>query len=939
MRDSSTVETSAILSRLNELEPALYCRALEVRDAAATKLARVVEVFPHYTAHDITHKSRVLEIAHWLAGSELIKQLNAQELFVLSAAIFLHDVGMAVAPAERVQIQESTDYISFRQSVDLNDNDAFAEWIRRDHHRRSSQVVLNFQDVDLNIRDTALAHATSLLCHSHGERDLEDFNKYDPYFAYGTSSTTICLPLLGVILRLSDLLHVTSDRTPPAVIPFVRLESEKSREEWQKHLSTVGVARLPSGKVRLSAICDSPDTHRSLLRLCDYINDEFKFANRVVSKLMADGRCNCELACDQVQPNITASGYEPWLDLVFQVDKEGIIRLVTGERLYPSRSAAVYELLMNAVDASRQLAISGGESPDIDIVFSSSDRTLSVSDCGVGMNKEDIEKFLLRIGKCIYKSEIYDQRYGTEGRIDAISEFGIGFASCFLVSDHVVLETKRKDSEGYVLDLYDLMGFAAARRSSRKTTGTKVTLHLHETAIEETRSLVKSLRGKCPHLEMRLNVDIDGQSETIKARESCVDDSVLLRPYFFENGIRLVGEHRHLSKAVDSVNGCLRLVCHDESGVVVPGGLSQYKMTGRSSRHISQLGFKIPAPSGYHDGLLFACNTHALLYDLDLSGSMRLELDPSRSRVINSAHNSDVINSLDNHLVSYIYDLHNKYWASLPREERFKVHRELGKIFFNRAMSCSNMRENKPIVRLIDLMLENMPFKTISAEGEGDLTWNEIRAKKAEVICYHLSMSPFHHKDTVQAMSDAFPEAIIICHEEGTRLVHHLRELCRTVRLYVCELSQSVFPVMMPLAGDLTAIRAARWEHTGNRIVPFVGSGSYAIASSLLEHRAGGVHSWINIEHPKILAFLRAIATAGNGGSSTSACQELIGFLGEYHGGRFDDPEFINYVHRNQFKALDEMVKNGHVSASNRDALLLNERDFVPWDDTVSHFT
>jgi hypothetical protein len=306
-------EASQILDKLESIDKLLYAKAIDVEGAAVTKLSRIVEAFPHYTSHDRTHKAKVLEICEWIAGPQLLGQLNAPELFVLFSAIYLHDVGMALEPGEKAEIESSPEYMQFEETSGLTSVEALAEWVRRLHHKRSADLIRRTHNdaTGVAIRDTALAHATALICESHGESDLEDFEKYDPFFAYGTSATSICLPLLCVLLRLGDILHITADRTPLAILPLISLTNKRSKAEWEKHLSTVGIAPIPDGSVRVTCICTDPDIHRDLLRLCDYINKEFEYAKRILAKLHAAGCPKYELRCSKVVPNITAIGYEP----------------------------------------------------------------------------------------------------------------------------------------------------------------------------------------------------------------------------------------------------------------------------------------------------------------------------------------------------------------------------------------------------------------------------------------------------------------------------------------------------------------------------------------------------------------------------------------------------------------------------------------------------
>jgi hypothetical protein len=353
-----SVPEPAILERLRETHADLYTDAKRVGDAAAGLLSRIVEVFPHYTSHDVSHCMKVAEICQWVAGKDTLATLNAQELFVLFCAICLHDIGMVVAPDERDSILASVDFQCFAESCPLSETEALAEWVRRSHHQRSADFIRRLHNAagGLCIPDPALANAVALICESHGERNLDDCARYDPFHAYGTDRTTLCLPLLGVLLRLSDVLHVTADRAPLAVVPFIRLESAKPKLEWQKHLATFGVAPMPGGAARVTCVCSDPDVHREILRLCDYINDEFRYCATVLGLVRQKGHPAPELSVGSVDPQVQADGYKPWLNLSFQLDREGMLDLITGSRLYESRGAVLRELLMNAVDAVWQRA-------------------------------------------------------------------------------------------------------------------------------------------------------------------------------------------------------------------------------------------------------------------------------------------------------------------------------------------------------------------------------------------------------------------------------------------------------------------------------------------------------------------------------------------------------------------------------------------------------
>jgi hypothetical protein len=929
-----------ILERLEELDKTLYAKALEVAEAASTKLSRIVETFPHYTSHDEKHAKRALEICEWLAGPALLSQLNAPELFVLFSAIYLHDVGMTLGPEERSAMEESSKFQQFAETSGLTPVEALAEWVRRVHHKRSGEIIrrTHADATGIPIRDAALAHATALVCESHGESDLEDFNTYDPFYAYGTSGKTICLPLLGVLLRLSDLLHVTQDRTPLAVLPLIHLTNARSRMEWSKHLSTVGIAPLPDGSVRMSCLCNDPDAHRSILRLCDYINQEFEYGKRIRAKLEAAGRPKYELTCYRVVPNVTARGYEPWLDLRFQIDRAGIIQLLTGSRIYHGPRAVLKELLMNAVDASRQARALGKESVPIRVDFSSAENCLSIGDGGVGMDRADLEDFLLKLGRCIYRSDIYQQRYGPDQRIDALSEFGIGFASCFLVSDHVVIETKRESKDPYLLDLYDLLGFAAARKSSRTEAGTTATLYLKQTAAEDMERAVRGLSTICLHVEVPVHVRVNGEESDVLAQLYCEGRDALLVPFFRSRATDLVVEHRHFAPETDDVSGCIYLLCHKEDDLVLPGYPEWFKLSHADGRRVSQLGFALPEPSTWPNSLLGTFNISALRYDLDLRGDMRLEMDTSRTNVLGSTHNLDVISRLDEHLASYLCDLHRQYWEKLPRESRFIAHREFGRMFFTRIIHAM-LFSTRAARRLADLMFDNMPLHTASrSKGPCELTWNEIRELGVPVVPYQRFMFETDYESHVASILNAVPEALVVVDEPSFPHGSQLLSYCTERQIYISEASRRIFEVVEPWQGSADDLHAYASSTSNERynpwgfLVPFIPPTPYALVASTATRRGGGVSVWVNASHPKIATLVSASKAAERRGRKVPECVRFLQFIHQFHGGTGTDPEYVNYIQQHQRQAINELIDAGSIKPPEGEMLLLDAGDFVPWE-------
>ena len=80
-------------------------------DAAADHQKRVAYVMPEFDLHDEKHLAMVLENMSCLIGKERVASLSDVELFLLIAAAYLHDCGMAPAEWELrlMQLTEGTD--------------------------------------------------------------------------------------------------------------------------------------------------------------------------------------------------------------------------------------------------------------------------------------------------------------------------------------------------------------------------------------------------------------------------------------------------------------------------------------------------------------------------------------------------------------------------------------------------------------------------------------------------------------------------------------------------------------------------------------------------------------------------------------------------------------------------------------------------------------
>ncbi len=176
--------------------------------------------------------------------------------------------------------------------------------------------------------------------------------------------------------------------------------------------------------------------------------------------------------------------------LGFQAEVKQLLQLMIHS-LYSNKEIFLRELISNASDASDKLrfeAINNNalfeNDPELKIklTFDKAARTITISDNGIGMSRQDTIDHLGTIAKSGTK-EFFSKLSGDQQKDAAlIGQFGVGFYSAFIVADKITVETRRAGlpaSEGVRWESGGEGDFSveAIDKASR---GTDITLHLRE---------------------------------------------------------------------------------------------------------------------------------------------------------------------------------------------------------------------------------------------------------------------------------------------------------------------------------------------------------------------------------------------------------------------------------------------------------------------------
>jgi len=178
----------------------------------------------------------------------------------------------------------------------------------------------------------------------------------------------------------------------------------------------------------------------------------------------------------------------------FQAEVSRLLRLVVHS-MYSHREIFLRELISNASDACDRLRFAaladpalaaGGPGPEIRIDFNAGARTLSVTDTGIGMTRDEAAEHLGTIAKS-GTAEFLAQLTGDAQRdSQLIGQFGVGFYSAFMVAERVEVRSRRAGSPAEAAVCWSSTGDGefTLETIERPERGTTVTLHLKEDAAE-----------------------------------------------------------------------------------------------------------------------------------------------------------------------------------------------------------------------------------------------------------------------------------------------------------------------------------------------------------------------------------------------------------------------------------------------------------------------
>ncbi|MCW3789518.1 HD domain-containing protein [Plebeiibacterium sediminum] len=461
------IDDLALVKYLKEIESPFLSKIQEVYEQVKDILnSRVQYVFPNYTLHNTGHSFRVMEYMSKLVDD--YTKLNELEITLLIYSALLHDIGMAVSEEDIDLIKSDSfpfcdvKYSSMKKIMKGDDSLALQEYVRRIHSSLSGRYIENCLSDKLvipKLPNLDFTKELALICEAH-TKDY-DWIKNNLRIKEVRGDYTFNSQFIAAILRLADILDIDGNRTPYNLYELIAPKG-KSDEEWKQHFVISNNEKIiinektKQKRIVFHGKASNASIHRKILTYIGWIKDELTYATTLVHAWPEQ----YSLVYDNApEINIQTEGYT-FSDYKMTLEFKAISSLLMGEKIYGNKSLGLRELIQNSIDSCRirqeteETVKEFGEEayqPRIKVVLDKKRNNVIIKDNGTGMSMDIIKKHFLNIGVSYYTSTDFLLK---DFDYKPIGNFGIGFLSCFMLSDEVSVLTRHYKSKfKYLVEL------------------------------------------------------------------------------------------------------------------------------------------------------------------------------------------------------------------------------------------------------------------------------------------------------------------------------------------------------------------------------------------------------------------------------------------------------------------------------------------------------
>ncbi len=240
-------------------------------------LTKYKNIFPTYTDHTALHSMEVIDFCNKLIGHN-IEKMNADEVYVLLMAAYLHDSGMGISESDFEKFSKN---INFSNYFDTHKDSSVPDIIRDFHQEFSGEYIKKYAPL---LEIPSEEHVFSIVQVSRGHRKIDLWDKKEYPDNYCTENgTPICLPYLAALIRLADELDIAADRNLQFMYDIDTINNDFSKMEFKKHQA---IKQLVIEEDTFVMIVDTSDdvVYQGVIELKGKLNQTLQACKEVVEK-------------------------------------------------------------------------------------------------------------------------------------------------------------------------------------------------------------------------------------------------------------------------------------------------------------------------------------------------------------------------------------------------------------------------------------------------------------------------------------------------------------------------------------------------------------------------------------------------------------------------------------------------------------------------------
>lgn len=384
----------------NERKIKIYFDWQACKNDYMRRTSTIVYDFQHYSLHDHTHSTTILEGIEMFLGNERIAQLGIGDLWLLLQVAYGHDVGMAIRYEELKGLCEDKDFIEFlEQEIDNPDSNAqesilyyrqinnlifgqeqmdgiddknrkkiqfencwplqlqrsmnviIGEYLRANHGKRSERYIEKYTEGLCKDTEYRLFRLVGEVSYAH-VTDFDYILNSLPYEVDGFGNEKMHPQFVAALLRIGDLLDMDNNRFDMYTLEHFGELPRISQAHLEKHLS-ISHLRITDTVIEAKGKTQSPEVAHVVQGWFNMLEREVKNITSRWNSIVPPGFGGCIFKTCDLQVFLNGNIYSSDNESNFKVDKHKLIQLLIGTQIYDSELEAFREYIQNAMDATK----------------------------------------------------------------------------------------------------------------------------------------------------------------------------------------------------------------------------------------------------------------------------------------------------------------------------------------------------------------------------------------------------------------------------------------------------------------------------------------------------------------------------------------------------------------------------------------------------------